>query len=177
MSFFRIRAANADDALGMASVRVDTWRATYRGMVPDAFLDGMSPEAVAERWRKAFLQNHTPGIGVFVAENQEGEITGIAICGPEQESDPVYEGEVYVLYVRPAHQNQGIGRALVVACARYLQRQLGAKTLLIWVIAENPYRRFYESLGGKRVREKIREIGGKLIPEVGYGWDALEPLL
>ena len=51
------------------------------------------------------LQNGDPNIGLFVAENQEGEITGIAICGPEQDWAPVYEGKVYVLYIRPAHQN------------------------------------------------------------------------
>ena len=177
MSTFHIRAAHPDDALSMADVRVETWRATYRGIVPNAFLDGLSPQTVAEHWKKAFWQTRDSRIGVFVAENEEGEITGIAICGPEQNQDEVYESEIYVLYVRPAYQNQGIGRALVAACVDRFIHQLGAHTLLIWVIAENPYRRFYESLGGKQVREKTREIGGKMITEVGYGWEEISQLI
>ena len=87
-----------------------------------------------------------------------------------------YHGEIYVLYVLPQNQNQGIGRRLVAACVQHLIQQLAVETLLIWVIAENPYRRFYESLGGRTVREKTKEIGGKMISEVGYGWEAIHKL-
>ena len=36
-----IRPATAADAAQIARVRVDCWRSTYRGLVPDAYLDGM----------------------------------------------------------------------------------------------------------------------------------------
>jgi hypothetical protein len=48
--------------------------------------------------------------------------------------------------------------------------------MLIWAFAESPYRRFYESLGGRAVRETTKEIGGKMMPEVGYGWEELQGL-
>jgi hypothetical protein len=48
--------------------------------------------------------------------------------------------------------------------------------MLIWVIAENTYRRFYESLGGKLVRKKTKEIGGMMISEVSYGWEEIHKL-
>ena len=76
----------------------------------------------------------------------------------------------------PQHQNQGIGRGLVAACVRHLIQKLKVESMLIWVIAENPYRRFYESLGGKLVRKKTKEIGGKVIAEVGYGWQEVHQL-
>ena len=177
MSAFHVREAKQDDAFGMAIVRVETWRATYRGMVPDAFLEALSAESIAERWRKAFWGDRDRTVGVFVAENEQGQIVGIAICGPRQEQDAVYQGEIYVLYVLPAHQNLGIGKALVAACVRHLIHQLAFTTMLVWVIAENPYRKFYESLGGKLVREKTQEIGGKTISEAGYGWGELSRLL
>ncbi len=37
-----IRRATAQDAAAIARVRIDAWRVTYRGMIPDAYLDGMS---------------------------------------------------------------------------------------------------------------------------------------
>ena len=177
MSAFRIREANQNDVMGMAKVRVETWRDAYRGILPDDLLQGLSVQGTAERWKKAFWEDRSPGVGVFVAEDERQEVVGIAICGPELGQDPFYQGEIYVLYVHPQNQNQGIGRELVAACVRHLIRQLKAETMLIWVMSENPYRRFYESLGGNVAREKTKEIGGVMISEVGYGWGEIHRLV
>jgi ribosomal protein S18 acetylase RimI-like enzyme len=176
MSDFHIREAQPDDAPGMVKVRVDTWRDAYRGILPDDFLAGLSYQSTAASWKKAFWEERKPGVTSFVAENDQKEIVGIAICGPEQSQDPVYRGEIYVLYVLPGCQNQGIGRGLAAACIRHLNQKLKVETMLVWVIAESPYRRFYESLGGKLVKEKIKEIGGRLVTEVGYGWEKIDKL-
>ncbi len=176
MLVFRIREAHQDDIIGIAKVRVDTWRATYKGIVPDDFIENLSYQSTAEGWREAFWENRRPGVALFVAENESEDIVGVAVCGPEQSEDTVYRGEIYVLYVLPQFQNQGIGHALVAACVHYLQQQLAVETLLIWAMAESPYRRFYESLGGKVVREKNKEFGGKMLLEVGYGWEVIHQL-
>ncbi len=42
--------------------------------------------------------------------------------------------------------------------------------MLVWVLADNPMRRFYEALGGRLLREKKVEIGGVALDEVAYGW-------
>ncbi|HSJ86859.1 MAG TPA: GNAT family N-acetyltransferase [Anaerolineales bacterium] len=177
MAAFRIREALENDIVGVAKVRVDTWRATYKGIIPDSFLEGLSDQSVADRWRKSFWENRNPAAAAFVAENEYGDIVGIAMCGPEQNQDVVYQAEIYVLYVLPQYQNHGIGRQLVAACLQHLVHNLNVKSLLIWVIAENPYRKFYESLGGKAVLEKTQEIGGRLIREIGYGWEEIDTLL
>ena len=176
MCAFRVREAIEDDIVGVAKVRVDTWRAAYKGIIPDEFLESLSHQSVAERWKKAFWENKNAAVGAFVAENEQQEIVGIAMCGPEQSQDAVYQGEIYVLYVLPQYQNLGIGRRLVAACVQHLMHHLQAKSLLIWVIAENPYRKFYESLGGKPVREKSQEIAGRAIKETGYGWEDISIL-
>ena len=36
-----VRHMNQSDASAIARVRAESWRAAYRGIVPDAFLDGM----------------------------------------------------------------------------------------------------------------------------------------
>jgi GNAT superfamily N-acetyltransferase len=176
MSVFQIREANQNDVAGMAKVRVETWQAAYQGIVPEDFLDNLSIQSTAERWQKTFWENRKPEVAVLVAENEWKDVVGIAICGPEESQDPIYQGEIYVLYVLPEYQNQGIGGGLVAACVQHLIQQLRVETMLVWVIAENPYRRFYESLGGRLVREKTKEIGGKMIAEVGYGWEELDRL-
>lgn len=160
----------------MAKVRVDTWRSAYKGIVPDEVLDALSYQSTAERWGQVFWEDGNRDTAVFVAQDRQDEIIGIAMCGPEQGNDPVFQGEIYVLYVLPQNQHQGIGRSLVAACVQHLMHKLHIQSMLIWVLAENPYRKFYETLGGKVVREKSKEIGGKLLPEVGYGWEEIHQL-
>jgi ribosomal protein S18 acetylase RimI-like enzyme len=171
---FTIREATQADAAGTAKVRVDTWRDAYQGILPRDLLAGLSYQATAERWQIVFWKAREPEVAVFVAENEQNEIVGIAICGPEQSHDPTYQGEIYVLYVLPQYQRQGIGRRLVERCIQHLVDELKFKTMLIWVIAENPYRRFYEMLGGKVAGGKTKEIGGKMVVEVGYGWESID---
>jgi hypothetical protein len=42
------RRATANDAAAIAALRVDSWRTTYRGVMPDAYLDGMRADESAE---------------------------------------------------------------------------------------------------------------------------------
>lgn len=53
----------------------------------------------------------------------------------------------------------------------------GFESMSLWVLAQNPARRFYEQLGGTAVEEKTIEIGGRKLAEVAYGWDDLPALL
>ncbi len=177
MASFYIREAEESDVLGMAKVRVDTWRAAYQGIIPDDILARLSYESTSENWRKGFWEERKPGVAVYVAENEGKEVVGIAICGPEESRDPIYHGEIYVLYVLPQYQNQGIGRELVSECVRHLSQHLKICTMLIWVIADSPIRRFYELLGGELVRTKKKEIGKQLICEAGYGWQEIDRLI
>jgi len=163
-----IRAAKLQDADMLARAHVDTWRQAYAGIVPADFLAGLTYERSAERWRGR-LSNVEPGQFVFVAENGASQVVGFATGGPERDQDPEYQGEVYALYVRPEYQRHHLGRKLVQTSVEHL-RQNGIGTLLIWVLAQNPSRRFYESLGGQPARERTVEIGGAALPEVGYGW-------
>ena len=59
--------------------------------------------------------------------------------------------------------------------------------MMLWVLADNPSRGFYETLGarrirekaakvGRRIREKTAEVGGIEVVEVAYGWSNLRDL-
>ena len=128
MPIFTIRKAHQNDAAGMAKVHVETWQSAYRGILPADLLDGLSVKTTAEKWQVAFAEMMTSEEAVFVAENETKEIVGIASCGPERSHDPVYQAEIYVLYVLPACQRQGIGRRLVAACLQHLITQNNAES-------------------------------------------------
>ncbi len=162
-----IREAPPADAHGIARVHVDSWRTTYRGIVPDAFLRTLSYENREATWIRILAARHSQV--VFVAEDEHGEVIGFASGGPERSRDPVYTGELYAIYLLDASHGQGVGRRLMGAVANWLaDKRLTA--LLVWVAADNPARRFYETLGGTRIRAKQETIGGTEIKEIAYGW-------
>jgi GNAT superfamily N-acetyltransferase len=171
----RIRCAQPADAAGIARVHVDTWRTTYGGIVPAEHLANLSYTQREERWRERLTDPNNPTF-TYVAETDAGRIVGFATGCPERENDPVYKGELGGLYVLKEYQHRGIGRQLVMTIARHLIN-LGFTNMLIWVLAENSACGFYAALGGKPVREKMANIGGKDLREIGYGWDDLQVFL
>jgi hypothetical protein len=46
----RIRPATLADAAAIAKVHVEAWRETYRGLVPDSVLAGLSVERGVRAW-------------------------------------------------------------------------------------------------------------------------------
>ncbi len=47
-----LRLATAADAPTIARVHLDSWRATYRGIVSDSFLQTRTYEQTEDRWRE-----------------------------------------------------------------------------------------------------------------------------
>ena len=150
-------------------MHAETWRTSYRGLVPDALLDGLADDRWENGWRRAF-ESRDPTRVVHVAEIG-GRIAGFAGGGRARPgAPPGYLGEVYALYVRPAQQRQGIGRVLLKAAATGLVER-GLVPIVIWTLFDNPASRaFYEALGGAVIGEKRELFDGYELHEVAYGW-------
>ena len=172
-----IRQARVEDATGIARVRVDSWRTTYKSIVPDDYLANMTYEESERRWQRILNDiNSTSGI-CYVAEDETGQVVGFISGGPEREhNNPNYPGELYAIYILKEYQGRGIGRRLTESLVEKLL-QAGLESMLVWVLAENPACRFYESLGGQPVKTDQEEIGGKLLKLISYGWKDIRTLL
>jgi ribosomal protein S18 acetylase RimI-like enzyme len=164
----QIRQAAMADVAAIARVHVDSWRTTYKGLLPDDYLANLAYEQREALWRKILSKPVGQDL-VYVAEETSGNIVGFVSGGPERSGDPIYTGEVYAIYLLERWQGQGIGRQLTITLVRQLV-QRGLTSLLIWVMAENPSRRFYEVLGGRQVRERLEMTGGVERVDVSYGW-------
>lgn len=170
-----IRPATPADAAGIARVHVDTWRTTYAGIVPAEFLAHMSYEEGQQRWvsRLSDTQNAT---FVFVAEDEQGQIVGFVSGGPNRNDEPLYQSELYAIYILQAYHGRGLGQQLTVALVEKLL-QMGMNSMILWVFATNPARHFYEALGGQLVKASQFEISGAIIDEVAYGWLDIRTIL
>lgn len=170
-----IRIATVHDAAAIAKVHVESWRTTYTGIVPDDFLAHLSYEQREQFWCQVLTESGSRTI-VYVAEDAQGTVIGFASGGPEHSGDPVYTGELYAIYLLEQHQGQGNGRQLVMSLIHHLWQE-GRRGLLLWVLAANPARKFYERLGGQPVYEKTVTIGGVALMEVAYGWRDIQALV
>jgi GNAT superfamily N-acetyltransferase len=166
-----LRPATIDDARAIAQVHVNCWRTTYRGILPHEVLDGLSYDEREEHWRDWFGGKHGQKF-TFVAVDPADQIVGFASAGLERTGNPIYHGEIYAIYVLQSHQRQGLGRRLVEAVVGTL-RNGAIDSMLVWVLAQNPACRFYECLGGRRIRTQQIDIGGVAFDEVAYGWNDL----
>jgi GNAT superfamily N-acetyltransferase len=171
----RIREAGHADAASMARVHVDSWRTTYRGIVSEAYLAKLSYKRRTDAWFR-MLNSPQPGEFHFVAEDDAGNIVGIASGGLERSGDPVYRGELYGIYILQEHQRRGIGRQFTLAVVDRLLLA-GFQSMLVWVLADNPACGFYDRLGGQHVRTDSREMGGVTLAVVAYGWTDIRTFL
>jgi ribosomal protein S18 acetylase RimI-like enzyme len=164
--------AGPADAEALAYVHVTSWRETYKGLLPDAFLARMSEVGFTRRFRRSLT--HETGV-TLVAADRYG-LVGYASGGPSRRGVPG-EGEISVLYLLRQAQGRGLGRALLTETARALAAQ-GSTSLMISVLRENfGARGFYEHLGG--IAEPPRREpgpGGALLYEVAYRWPDIHSL-
>jgi GNAT superfamily N-acetyltransferase len=170
-----LRHATINDADAVSLVHIQTWKSTYRGVVPDHVLDNLDHRRNILRWRD-MLSNIGEMKCFIVAETEDGRIIGFATGGPNRELDTGYNGELYAIYILEEYQSRGIGRSLVLRVADWL-RHRKYSSMIVWVLEKNPAKLFYESLGGRFVCKKKMEIGGALLDEISYGWPSIENLL
>lgn len=167
-----IRRAAVADAAAIAEVHVETWRDTYAGLVPSRVLVGMRRRHKAAMWSQALDRRRTRQV-VMVAEDDAGAVVGFGSCGPAKGVDLDFDGEVYTLYVLPDYQGRGIGARLLAGLFEALLVG-GSRSALIWVLAGNPARFFYQTAGGAWIAVREERLWGATLREMAYGWDDLE---
>jgi len=177
-----IRLARPEDAPAIARVHVAVWHSTYRGLIADALIDKVTLEQREAMWTD-ILTAYTATHPVLVAEDFGIGICGFGNAGPLRgEEVQGYSGEFKTLYLLPAYQRRGIGRALLGRLAvELLQR--GHASALAWVLASNPACGFYEAMGGTICAQRLApdsedgdEDEGDSPADLAYGWSDLAAL-
>ena len=139
-----IRKALPKDAHEYAVNHIACWRAAYRGIISDEYLDNMSVEQMTESNKKILSE---PGIYECYYAEQNGQMIGrLVICG-SRDVDKSNAGEIAAIYLLEAFWNKGMGRKMMDYSLDELKRK-GHDEVLLWVLEANSRgRQFYEKCG------------------------------
>ncbi len=152
-------------------MHVDSWRTTYKDIVPDDYLNKLSYENCEQLW----ADNLSKG-NVFIAKNDQGQVIGFAKGGKERSKQyKGYLGELYAIYTLEEAHGKGVGEGLLKAVVDDLKKQK-IDSMIVLVLEENKARYFYERFGAKWLDTVEIEIDGKKLKEVVYGWESTSRL-
>jgi ribosomal protein S18 acetylase RimI-like enzyme len=161
------RTAHPGDAAGIARCFAVSWSKAYTGLFPADYVEAMARRRDEAWWVKTLWRTRTERPLVLALD---GEVAGFLQFGRNRYGAPVYEGEIYELYVDPAYQRRGIGRALLDAARGSLARD-GIEGLMAWSIASNePCGRFLEAMGGVLIGQSEVRFRTGVLPRLAYGW-------
>jgi ribosomal protein S18 acetylase RimI-like enzyme len=165
---FHLRAADASDAEAIAALHADSWRRSYRGMMPDAFLDGEALEDRRRVWHER-LGTSDPDRCVIVAED-DARVVGF-ICTFAR-ADAGWGAYIDNLHVVHDWKGRGLGRALMRRAAEWVCDTQPGTGVYLWVMEANAAARaFYDRLGARNVETiSMADPGGGRAPNCRYVW-------
>jgi len=179
-----IRRARPGDADAIGEAHVAVWRSAYAGILPERYLSDLSATRQAAHWRR-MLASPVAGHAVFVAVATGPDspdviagaprIVGFA-SGGRARSGVREAGEIETLYLLEDWRERGVGRRLMRALAAHLNA-IGCRSVMLWVLRDNPSRWFYQHLGGRPVAEQTIRFAGEPITQLGLLWEPITVLL
>ena len=168
-----IRPCTSEDAADLAHIHIEGWRASYGGLVDQAFLDALDKNERAANWIKWLGE----GTEALIAHDDNGKPAGFIafnkLMTPPPGMSPIrplYTSEILAIYILPDYWRKKLGRELMKqAAARLKERK--HKSMCLWVLEKNTRgNAFYKALGGQKCGKKDVTIGNQKLTDVCYGW-------
>ena len=139
---YSVREGTDDDLERIAEIRLQTWSATYVGLMPPEVLRPLLDlRAQVDSLRHGMAE---PDALLLVAADSHGTVVGFALSFLARPPDPLLES----LHIVGEVQGRGVGTLLMRATAAKMKAH-GHGSMHLQVIAGNTRaERFYERLGG-----------------------------
>jgi GNAT superfamily N-acetyltransferase len=167
----RFREATRADAVAVAKLHAESWRAHYRGAYRDEYLDG---DVFQDRLRVWEERLSVPVPHQFVILAEEGsDLIGFACAYGRH--DQTWGSFLDNIHVRLDHQGRGVGAGLIAEVAAWCRANYSDCGLYLWVLEQNRgAQRFYQRLGASDQGGEVSEPpGGGQIHGRRYAWKAL----
>ena len=149
-----IRKKEKKDCAAVAHVVTVAWNETYKGIVPDDFLDNLYKNE-EERAKNSYNHFDEKENHQYVLE-ADGKVVGFINVGPSDETDYDNCGEIHAIYIINGYKGYGFGKKLINAGINELKK-MGFDKMLIGCLDGNPSNEFYKHIGGKYIKQRIFE--------------------
>lgn len=159
------RRAVAQDAAAISEIYALSWKAAYRSMVPQQYLD----ELKLDFWTRKFDSWVTTGKLKADLICADGVPVGCVAYGKAREEQFADWGEIVSIYVRPDCFHKGFGQKLMEIALTNLKAD-GYQNCYLWVLDENKNARQFYERNGFICNHDIcySEILGKQLTELRY---------
>lgn len=167
---YEIRYNRLEDQEQMAHIKVDSWNATYKGIIDDDYLASLDYKIQTDRYIDSFDEyKYTVLVAI---EKETNKVVGYSCFSTSQnEFVPTSDCELVSLYLHPDYTGKGIGKSLFRETVKIL-KGYNKRNMLVWCIKDNVNAtKFYQKLGGIKYTEKFAKIGSRVYPEYGYLFD------
>ena len=154
MPSYSVRPATPKDAKAIAELHVATWQAAYQGLIPDDVLKAKTVEKRLAYWKEA-IEFADPQL--MVATDGDAVVGFVAFDRSRDPDTKPEVGEIWAMYVTPAHWRQGVGLALWDGARDGLKDE-GCTQVTLWALVANERAlHFYEQAAGfKREMPSLR---------------------
>lgn len=161
---YSIRLNKIEDQKQMAKIKIDSWKKTYKNIIDQNYLDSLNYEIQEQKYLNSFEEYKN---NVLIAEdNNTKEVIGY--CCFSLEENELADSEIVSIYLNPNYTKKGIGTSLFRETIKELKKY-NKKTILLWCLKDNKLAiKFYEKLGGIKIKCKMAKIGNKVYQEDGY---------
>lgn len=162
-----VRRGKPTDAKPLAEIFRDSWRQSYRGIIPHQHLENMISRRGQKWWSSAIRSRES-----MLVLSLSRTVVGYATLGLSRTRGRIgkADGEIYEIYLSPIHQGLGFGEHLFEGCRHTLEMQ-GRAGLIVWALIQNETAiEFYWRRGGRPIAETTELIGGAKLKKVAFEW-------
>jgi len=169
-----IREKKYEDCAECERVYTLTWQQTYRGIIPDDFLDRMSI-VEDERTKNKQAMFHNDPYKKFVLVDDD-KIVGVTSFGKSRKEEYPDCGELQTLYILEEYKGKGYGKQLFLKAVEVLS-EMGYKDMIVGCFKGNPTCNFYKKMGGEYVKSVMLTLGKYELEDDLYIFRNIESLL
>ena len=147
------RSASIDDYEGIYYVSAYSWDETYRGYMPDDYLDDRINNFYERSLKtKSFLEklDQENNLDKYLVCEVDGKIVGICQYSKSENEKYPNSGLLGAIYVLKKYQGLGIGKTLFKMAIEGLSN-MGFNDMYLECLTGNETIHFYEKYGGKIV--------------------------
>ena len=149
-----------DDYFAIGNIYAKSWKDTYKGILPDKYLDSLS----ARTWEEILKNNRYTSFVIL----EEEKYIGTSMVSPARDEKMKGFGEIISFYLKPEYFGKGYAKPLLDFVIKNLLQS--HNQMYLWVLEQNERaQRFYIKNGFIATKDTmISEIAGQRLTELRY---------